>query len=312
MARYLVTGGCGFIGGHLVEDLLADGHAVRVLDDLSTGSAAMIPPRAELIRGDVAHAPDVAGVAAGVDGIFHLAAIASVPRCRAAPERARAVNRAGTGHVLAAAAAARGAKPAVVLASSAAVYGDAGAAPAPESRPPAPLSCYGADKLAGERLARRSGALGVTALRFFNVYGPRQDPRSPYSGVISVFADQLSRGAPVTIHGDGLQTRDFVHVHDVVAHLRAAMARRTMRGGPGPGLDVFNVCTGRAMSLLGLVAILARGSGTRPVIRHVPARPDDIRHSVGDPAQAHAALGVSARWRLEDGLTTLGGLAAAK
>jgi UDP-glucose 4-epimerase len=311
MQTVLVTGGCGFIGTHLVASLLADGYGVVVLDDLSTGRREALDPRAALVAGDVASPADVAVAvaAAGADrlaGIFHLAAIASVPRCLADPLRSRAVNADGTRNMLAAARRSTGATIPVVFASSAAVYGDAGAAPARETRRPAPISPYGADKLNGElyaaTAARRDGAR-ATALRFFNVYGPGQDPSSPYSGVISIFADRLRAGRAVPIHGDGRQQRDFVYVADVVAHLRAAMARAAAT--PCAGFDVFNVCTGQAVTLAGLLAALARLVGRSPSVEPLPPRPGDIRVSVGDPAAAVEALGLRAATRLADGLARL-------
>ena len=311
MQTFLVTGGCGFIGTHLVASLLADGHGVAVLDDLSTGRREALDPRAALVAGDVASPPDIAAAiaAAGADrlaGIFHLAAIASVPRCLADPARSRAVNADGTRNVLAAACRPGERSVPVVFASSAAVYGDAGTAPARESRPPAPISPYGADKLSGEHhaaSAARRGGGRATALRFFNVYGPGQDPSSPYSGVISVFADRLRAGRAVPLHGDGGQQRDFVYVADVVAHLRAAMARAAAT--PRAGFDVFNVCTGRAVTLAGLLAALARVLGRSPSVEPLPPRPGDIRVSIGDPAAAAEALGLRAATQLTDGLARL-------
>jgi UDP-glucose 4-epimerase len=319
MQTVLITGGCGFIGTHLVASLLADGYGVTVLDDLSTGRREALDPRAALVAGDVASPADIAGAiaVAGPDrlaGIFHLAAIASVPRCLADPVRSRAVNADGTRNVLTAARRSNGEAIPVVFASSAAVYGDAGMAPARETRPPAPISPYGADKLHGEHHAAlaawRDGAR-ATALRFFNVYGPGQDPSSPYSGVISIFADRLRAGRAVPLHGDGGQQRDFVYVADVVAHLRAAMAR--LATTPRAGFDVFNVCTGRAVTLAGLLAALARLIGRSPSVQPLPPRPGDIRVSVGDPAAATDALGLRAATQLADGLARLlapGALAA--
>jgi UDP-glucose 4-epimerase len=247
----------------------------------------------------------VAAAAAGADGVFHLAAIASVPRCLADPARSRAVNAEGTRNALAAARLPDGRAIPVVFASSAAVYGDAGRAPAAEIRAPSPISPYGVDKLAGERhaaAAARDGARAV-ALRFFNVYGPGQDPSSPYSGVISIFADRLRAGLAVPLHGDGGQQRDFVYVADVVAHLRAAMVRAAAT--PRAGFDVFNVCTGRAVTLAGLLAALARVLGRSPSVEPLPPRPGDIRVSIGDPAAAAEALGLRAATQLTDGLARL-------
>ena len=304
--RFLVTGGCGFIGSHLVDALLSAGHAVVVLDDLSSGQRANLDPRAQLVVGDVANSTEVAAVANGVDGIFHLAAIASVQRCLDEWQRASAVNLGGTINALDAARRGTGIGAPVVFASSAAIYGDAGATAVDEARPPAPISFYGADKLGGEQHARIAASLvGVpaTALRFFNIYGPRQDPRSPYSGVISIFSDRLRSGQPLTIFGDGEQVRDFVFVGDVVRHLMAAMTRlirlRTSR------FDVFNVCTGRPTALNALLATMAQVIGVDARAVHEAARPGDIRVSMGDPTHARRELAVAAEMPLHDGLATL-------
>jgi UDP-glucose 4-epimerase len=302
---FLVTGGAGFIGSHLVEALLADGHPVRVLDDLSTGKPENLPAAAELVVGDAADRALLATAVHGVSGIFHLAAIASVARGN---EDWPGTHRANLGATVAVLDAARGGEQRlpVVYASSAAIYGDTQGAPASEAMMPAPLTAYGADKLGCElhaRVARLVHGVPTLGLRFFNVYGPRQDPLSPYSGVISIFARAVARGLPVTLHGDGLQTRDFVFVADVVAHLRAAM--RLLREAPESPARVYNVCTGREVSVRDLLELLAalRGTAVRPL--HGPARAGDIRHSRGVPAAAQAALGVRADVRLRDGLATL-------
>ncbi len=304
VSHFLVTGGAGFIGSHLVDRLLADGHTVRVLDDLSTGKRANLAQAAELVVGDVADPGVTTRAMAGAAGCFHLAAIASVQRGN---EDWPGTSRVNLGGTVAALNAARTAGPSpvpVVYASSAAVYGDVGGIAATETLRPAPLTAYGADKLASELHAaigwhvHRVPSLG---LRFFNVYGPRQDPSSPYSGVISIFADRIAAGLPVTLHGDGTQTRDFVHVSDVVAHLAAAMGSLT----GAPGADVLNVCTGREVSIRELATLLARLRGAEPVIRHGPARHGDIARSLGDAARARQRLGVSAQVTLHTGLAGL-------
>ncbi|MBL8699213.1 MAG: NAD-dependent epimerase/dehydratase family protein [Alphaproteobacteria bacterium] len=304
--RYLVTGGCGFIGSHLVDALLAAGHGVDVLDDLSTGHRRNLDPRARLHVGDVADGAVVDRAAAGVDGIFHLAAIASVQRCLDEWQRSSAVNLGGTINALEAARRPGGRGVPVVFASSAAIYGDAGARAVDETAVPAPISFYGADKLGGEQHARIAAALvGVpsTAMRFFNVYGPRQDPRSPYSGVISIFADRVARGEPVTVFGDGGQVRDFVFVADVVRHLVAAMTR--LQGLNAPRFDVYNVCTGRQTSLNELLATLGAVLAVAPRVTAAPSRAGDIRVSIGNPAAARRDLGIAATTSLHDGLAQL-------
>jgi UDP-glucose 4-epimerase len=297
---YLVTGGAGFIGSHLTEALLARGDRVRILDDLSTGKRDNVPARAELIIGDVADEQAVARAMAGVAGCFHLAAIASVERGNQDWLGTNRTNLVGTIAVLDAARRARQHQPAkVVYASSAATYGDNDALPLKESAETQPLSAYGADKLASElhaRVATLVHGVPTAGCRFFNVYGPRQDPKSPYSGVISIFFDRTLLSGKVTVFGDGGQTRDFVYVGDVVRALLAAMDRDT---GAHP---VFNVCTGRATSVLDLARAIAKACGVAPVIEHGPPRAGDIRASLGDPSRARDALGFEAMTTLDEGL----------
>jgi UDP-glucose 4-epimerase len=296
MAHYLVTGGAGFIGSHLIEALVGRGDEVRVLDDLSTGRRDNLPPSVPLTIGDVADAAVVREAMAGVDGCFHLAAVASVERGNEDWLGTHRANLTGTIAVLDAA---RAAKTPVVYASSAAVYGDNPAPGLTETAPPAPLSAYGADKLGCElhaAVAFQVHGVPTTGFRFFNVYGPRQDPGSPYSGVIAIFAGQLTRGEPISIFGDGQQVRDFIYVTDVVAHLLAAIDRTPARH------EVYNVCTGRETSVRHLAQVIAGLKGTAPVITHAPERAGDIRRSLGDPAKAVAAFGLRAQTPLEDGL----------
>ncbi|MBU8536733.1 NAD-dependent epimerase/dehydratase family protein [Falsiroseomonas tokyonensis] len=303
MALLLVTGGCGFIGSHLTAALLARGDRVRVLDDLSTGSRANLAPGATLVVGKVEDPETVRAAMEGVDGCFHLAAIASVARCTEAWLETHRVNLSATIAVLDAARAAfgRAAIP-VAYASSAAIYGMPEFCPLDEDAPARPLSAYGADKLGCELHARVAGQVhGVPTigLRFFNVYGPRQDPRSPYSGVISIFCERLNRGLPLAIHGDGRQTRDFVFVADVVAALLAALPMAET------GAPVFNVCTGQPSSLLDLSAAIGRACGQEPRLEHQPARLGDIRHSVGSVLRARQALGLKPPVPLEEGLAAV-------
>jgi len=308
MALYLVTGGCGFIGSHLCDALTAAGHRLRILDDLSTGKRANAPAAAEFRAGDVGDPAAVDAAMAGVDGCFHLAAIASVARSNEDWRGTHRANQTGAVNVFEAARRAQGGTPVpVVYASSAAVYGDDAAVPLAETAATRPLTAYGADKLGCELHARVAGVVhGVptVGLRFFNVYGPRQDPRSPYSGVISIFAARIRRGEPVDVHGDGQQVRDFVYVADVVRFLVAAMAAAAVEP------RVFNVCTGRQTSVNDLAALLGDIAGRPPVLRHGPARAGDIRVSLGDPAAAAAGLGLTAQTTVRDGLArTLDSLA---
>jgi UDP-glucose 4-epimerase len=300
MPRFLVTGGAGFIGSHLVHALLEEGHAVRVLDDLSSGHRENLPQQVELAEADVTDPAAVESAIDDVDGCFHLAAIASVARSHRDWLGSHQVNLTGTINVFDRARPSRRRREVpVVYASSAAIYGNCGSFPVDEESPAAPLSAYGADKYACELHARVAGAIhGVptVGLRFFNLYGPRQDPLSPYSGVISIFANRLLRGEPVEIFGDGEQARDFVYISDAVRALRRAMRAATT------GAFVFNVCTGKATSVRGLAHTMAELCGTKLVVRHRPARCGEVRISIGDPQRAVEQLGFTAQTTLTDGL----------
>ncbi|MBF0176703.1 MAG: NAD-dependent epimerase/dehydratase family protein [Magnetococcales bacterium] len=303
MPLYLVTGGAGFIGSHLVERLLRQGDQVRVLDDLSTGSLANVPPGVEFIQGDVACAKPVREAMWGVVGCFHLAAVASVEQSNREWVAVHRVNQTGTIQVFSAV---RDLSPdapiPVVYASSAAVYGDNPVMPLTEAMCPTPMTAYGADKLGCELHARAAGLvhkIPSMGLRFFNVYGPRQDLYSPYSGVISMFMERAQRGENLKIFGDGHQVRDFVFVQDVVEMMIRAMARAHMGG------VVLNVCTGRATSILELAGLVNRLCGNPLPVVHHPARPGDIRLSMGDPVQGEKILGLRAGVSLEDGLQIL-------
>lgn len=298
----LVTGGAGFIGSHLVTSLAAAGQPVRVFDDLSSGreaNLAGVAGKFELNRASLVDLAAVTRACAGVTTLYHLAACPSVPKSFDEPADCHAINATGTLHVALAAAQAKVRR--VVFASSCAIYGDAGDAPAAETRAPQPKSPYAAQKLLGEHYLADFGAargFAAVALRFFNVYGPRQDPGSPYSGVISIFCERLLRGEPVTIHGDGRQTRDFVFVEDVVQALRLAGE------GDAPHGSVMNVATGESRSLLELHAALARLAGRDAAPRHGPARPGDIVRSAADIARIGALLRYRPRVRFEDGLAS--------
>ena len=300
MPHYLVTGGCGFIGSHLADSLLAEGHAVTILDDLSTGRPDHKPARASLVIGDVTDIDAVRHAMDGVDGVFHLAAVASVQRSREEWAETHRTNVGGAVTVFEVARTIRdGASVPVVYASSAAVYGDIPITPLGEDVVPQPRSAYGVDKLGCElhgRVAWEIHNVPTVGFRFFNVYGPRQDPMSPYSGVISIFARRVARGEDVEIHGDGEQVRDFVYVGDVVRDLTAAMANQPQ------GANVYNLCTGRPTSILMLLDVLQELCGKRVRRIHMPARPGDIRVSIGDPSKARAAFGLTCRTGLLDGL----------
>ncbi len=302
MALYVVTGAAGFIGSHLVDALLAAGHTVRGLDDFSTGRSENVDPRCPVLRADVADPAAVRRVMQGADGCFHLAAQASVTLTNEDWLGTHRTNQTGTITVFEAARIC-GRIP-VVYASSAAVYGDLGTRQAREDTWPKPTAAYGADKLGSELHAAAAWSvhqIPTLGLRFFNVYGRRQNPCSRYSGVISIFSRRLAEGGTVTVHGDGQQVRDFIEVSDVVAHLTAGM--RQIETNPGEA--VLNVCTGRGTSIVDLIDTLARAHGRMPRVIHGSTRPGDIRHSVGDPSAATALLGVRARIALVDGLAAL-------
>ena len=296
MATYLVTGGCGFIGSHLCRALLSRGDAVRVLDDLSTGSLASLPAPAGFIHGDVADPQLARRAVAGVDGCFHLAAVASVELSNCDWLRTHRTNL--TGAIVVFDAAAAEAVP-VVYASTAAVYGDCLSLPLKEGSEKQPASAYGADKLGCELHAQAAGKvhrLPSVGLRLFNVYGPGQDPKSPYSGVISIFSERIRRGEPIEIFGDGRHTRDFIFVADVVTALLRAMDTRP------PGEPVFNICTGRGTSVLELARTIANLCGQDLEIRFRPERAGEIGHSYGDPTAARQVLGLGRSTELRVGL----------
>ncbi len=304
MATYLVTGGCGFIGSHLVDRLVEQGHHVRVLDNLSTGKRSNLNPMADLIVGDIADCALVQSAVAGIDGCFHLAAIASVARSTEEWVGTHHTNLSGFITVLDAVRqeqTRRACRIPVIYASSAAVYGDQAVMPITERHAAMPLTAYGADKLGCELHARVgwfSHGIASTGLRFFNVYGPRQDPNSPYSGVISIFSARIGAGQAVTLHGDGMQVRDFIYVGDVIDHLVAAMIT-------ADGVKVFNVCTGKSTAIKDIARLIGHIRGVVPIVTHGQARLGDIRQSIGSPVHATAGLGVAAQVDIEDGLRRL-------
>jgi len=301
MSKYLVTGGCGFIGSHLVDALLACGCSVRILDNLSTGKHIHKSPNVELIIGDVADPQIVAEAMDGMEGCFHLAAVASVQRSEEDWLGTHRVNSTGAIAIFDAARKVTAGTPIpVVYASSAAVYGDARRVPISENAVSRPLSAYGSDKLGCELhgyVASRVHGVPTCGLRFFNVYGPRQDPKSDYSGVISIFCDRLTAGREVTVYGDGFQTRDFIYVGDVVSAMLMAINHRTSDS------NVFNVCSGIPVTVNGIIEIIARLLDEKPHIVFAPSRKSEIRHSVGNPNKARRALGFSASIDLAAGLT---------
>ena len=301
--KALVTGGAGFIGSHIAARLLAEGHEVVVYDNFTTGREANLAPlggAAEVVHADVRDAPRLEWHMAGCEVVFHQAAIVSVPYSIEQPQESHDVNIQGTLNVLQAAR--RVGTRRVVFASSAAVYGEEPGQPKHEGLVPSPISPYGLEKLAGEHyLAVWARLFGVetVALRYFNVFGPRQDRRSPYSGVISIFVDRLRRGVPVTVFGDGEQYRDFVSVANVVeANWRAATV-------PHISGRVYNIACGRKTSLNELAATLSRLAGRPLAVEHGPPRAGDIRESLADIRRARAELGYEPQVGVEEGLRAL-------
>jgi UDP-glucose 4-epimerase len=288
LAKFLITGGAGFIGSHLAESLAGRGDVVRILDNFSTGrkeNLAAVSGKVEILAGDIRDRNAVQSAAAGMDFVLHQAALVSVTQSVEHPEETLAINVEGTLNVLQAAREARVRK--VVLASSCAVYG-AGRVPAREDQPLMPLSPYAASKQACEAFAASYSAsfkLPCVCLRYFNVFGPRQDFHSPYSGVIAIFSARILAGEPVTIYGDGRQTRDFIFVGDVVrANILATESDRA------DGRTV-NIGTGRGRTLLELASELAGLCGARPKLEFSSPRTGDIRHSRCAPQRARALLG---------------------
>ncbi|MBU2788199.1 NAD-dependent epimerase/dehydratase family protein [Acidithiobacillus sp. VAN18-1] len=299
MKRILVTGGAGFIGSHTVDLLLAEGHQVRVLDNFSTGKRSNLPvahPHLEVIAGELASAQLLREACQSVDAVLHLAAQVSVQKSIEDPVASCAQN---IQNFVALLEMARQQEMRVVYASSAAVYGDPQTLPLCEGDAVDPISPYGLEKYSNElyaQLYEKMYGLSHLGLRYFNVYGPRQDPSSPYSGVISRFIDQARSGKPLTIRGDGLQERDFIHVHDV-ARANVAALRGDMRG-------VLNIASGTATTIHQLAESICSliGDGDLAWMSSVPG---DIRHSRADVSNMNSCLGVPVQISLNEGLRSL-------
>ncbi len=295
-----MTGGAGFIGSHLAQALLQRGDSVRIFDNFSTGTRANIAEfkrHVEVVEGDLLDTAKVSTAAKDVETVFHQAAFVSVPESIENPRECFAINVQGTIEILEAARQAGVSR--VVLASSAAVYGTGKEMPLSESMPPETLSPYALSKKFNEDLARLyTSMLGVTtvALRYFNVYGPRQSPTSAYAAAIPQFIDRMSNVKSAKIYGDGKQSRDFIYVGDVVnANLAAAGAK------DGAGI-AFNVCSGTETSLLDLVSALKDLYPKAPQPEFEPPRLGDVERSIGDPILAANVLGFRARVSLAEGL----------
>jgi UDP-glucose 4-epimerase len=292
----LITGGAGFIGHHLAQSLVSD-NEIAVLDDFSTGREERLPDGVRVIRGDVRDDDAVGAAMQGVDLVVHLAAIVDVARSVAEPQHCHSVNVDGTLTVLEAA---READARVVFASSAAVYGVPESVPVPEAAPKDPLSPYGLDKLAADRYVRLYNDLydlPTVVCRLFNVYGPGQRG-GDYSGVIQIFLDQARAGDSMTVHGDGTQTRDFVHVRDVVAAFQHAAT--TTRVG-----EAFNIGTGESVAIRELASMVRDRAAGAATVTHTEPREGDIAHSRADIEKAQTHLGYQPTIPLADGLAML-------
>ena len=284
--RILITGGAGFIGSHLTRHF-AEQAEVTVLDDLRSGYARNLDGvRCRFLQGSILDDIALKQAIAGAEEVYHLAAMISVPESVAKPAECAKLNTEGTQRVLDAALNAGVRK--VVLASSAAIYGDNPTVPKLESMTPEPKSPYAETKLAGEKLLAqytRAHGLGTTSLRFFNVFGPQQDPRSAYAAAVPIFIAKALRDEPIGIHGDGGQTRDFIHVADIVGALAYAGRSKDMSG-------TYNVGYGQSQSILALAQEIIRLTGSKSTIEHLPSRAGDVRHSLASTARL-----LSAGWK---------------
>jgi nucleoside-diphosphate-sugar epimerase len=317
MARYLVTGGAGFIGAHLVKALSAEGHQVRVLDNFSSGSArnlayalgrdipepvaeegsAVRDGGVEIVRGDIRNLQTCARACQDVQFVLHQAAMRSVPRSVDDPRGSNDNNVTGTLNLLIAAAQAGVQR--FVYASSSSVYGDDPSLPKREDQLPAPISPYAAAKLAGEyycRVFSKTYGLPTVSLRYFNVFGPLQDPQSQYAAVIPRFIAWTLEGQPLEIHGDGLQSRDFTYVDNVVAANLLAAAGPDLQGEP------VNIACGQRLTLLEVAEAVERLIGRHAERRHGPPRRGDVRHTLADITRAHDRLGYVPRVTFHEGM----------
>ncbi len=300
MAKYLVTGGAGFIGSHIVERLVADGLYVRVLDDFSSGKRQNLAPFAakiEILEGDLRRPEDCARACAGIDFVFHEGAVPSVPKSVADPVTSHQANVDGTFNLLMAARDARCRR--VIYAASSSAYGDQPELPKRESACPAPLSPYAVNKLVGEHYLRAfylCYGLETISLRYFNVFGPRQDPKSQYAAAIPAFVSAILKDEPPTIYGDGEQTRDFTYVDNVVhANILAAGASRTEG-------QVVNIACGERVTVNEIIRMINDALGKDVAPNHVPARPGDVKHSLAAIDLARQVLGYEPVVSFQEGL----------
>jgi nucleoside-diphosphate-sugar epimerase len=306
--RYLVTGGAGFIGSHIVETLLKSGASVVVLDDFSTGKKANVEealratspgaPRAQVIEGDIRDVPTVRRAMAGITHVLHQAALGSVPRSVADPAESHAVNATGTLNLLVAARDEGVSR--FVYASSSSVYGDSETLPKVESMATAPLSPYAVNKLAAEHYClvfHRLYGLETVALRYFNIFGPRQDPKSQYAAVVPKFITAALAGEAPTVYGDGLQSRDFTYIENAVqANLKACDAPAEAVG------RAYNIACGARATLLDVIGVLRDLTGKAIEPQHEEPRPGDVKHSMAGIDLAKRRLGYAPGADLKEGL----------
>jgi len=301
MAHYLVTGGAGFIGSNIAIELVRRGETVRIIDNLATGRKQNIEgilDRAEFIEGDICDLETIRRAASGVDYVLHQAAIPSVARSVEDPVTTNSANVTGTLNVLLSARDARVKR--LVFASSSSIYGDSPTLPKEESMCPNPLSPYAASKLIGEyycKIFQSLFGLETICLRYFNVFGPRQDPTSHYAAVVPIFITSLASGRQPTVYGDGLQSRDFTFVENVIeANLRASAAPKEATG------QVYNVACGERFTLLDLLREIGKILNKKPQPVLEPARPGDVKHSLADISRARESLSFEPRVSFPEGL----------
>lgn len=300
MASYLVTGGAGFIGSHLVERLVADGQRVRVLDDFSSGKRSNLAPfadRIEIVEGDLRKPADCQRACRGIEFVYHQGAVPSVPRSVEAPQTSHDANINGTFNILMAAKDAGCRR--VIFAASSSAYGDQPELPKRESARPDPLSPYAVQKLVGEHYCRVFHCcygLETISLRYFNVFGPRQDPKSQYAAAIPAFVSAILKNEPPTIYGDGEQTRDFTYIGNVV-HANVLAAKVAKTSG-----EVVNIACGQRVSVNQIIRQINQllGRDVRP--NYVDTRPGDVKHSLADISLAQKLLGFEPTVGFEEGL----------
>ena len=307
ISRVVVTGAAGFIGSHTCEGLIKAGKTVIGIDNLSSGKLSNLQGIAEIKRfsfqqADICH-EDVIQTTLNdfqPDAVIHLAALVSVPIAESNPEENYRINVLGTKSV--AQASIKASAQRIVFASSAAVYGNSEQLPLSEASPTEPINHYGKAKLEAEDVLlslQNQHQITSTCLRFFNVYGPRQDPSSPYSGVISIFADHCKTGRPVTVYGNGKQTRDFISIRDITRAIINSATNTALPGGS------YNLCTGQGNTLLELLDILKKIHPDMPPPIFKEARGGDIKHSLGDPSKARKMLGFEMDTNFSEGITAL-------